>query len=318
MCFQDRLNCNFVIVFVIVFLSLACSTQSMAENEVRDQLGRQVSIPGDVDRLIPLAPSIAEYVYLLGKWDQVVGVTRFANYPTRAKGLPKVGSYVNLDLEKIIDLNPDLCLATKDGNPKSVVSELEQLGVPVYALDPRDVDAIGHTLLKLGNLLNAGYRAEKILGRMEARFDRIKGLVQESEYRPRVFFQIGISPIVSAGENTIVHELIQNAGGRNVVHSDKPYPRFSREDILQLRPDMIVVSSMSNKEEKFEQAKDMWSEFDSIPAVQKGRIYSVNSDLVNRPSPRIIQGLNRLFKLFHPDLAVKLPKNGTFFNKIER
>ncbi len=305
------------VFIIVVFLSIAWISLCSAEKTVQDQLGRQLSVPRDIDRIIPLAPSIAEYVYLLGRWDKVVGVTRFSNYPEQAKDLSKVGSYVNLDLERIVALNPDLCLATKDGNPKSIVRELEQLGVSVYALDPRDVDAIGHTLLELGDILNAGDRAKKILGRMNTRFDRIKSLLQGSKHKPRVFFQIGISPIVSAGENTIVHELIQSAGGKNVVHSNKPYPRFSREAVLQLKPDIIVVSSMSNKKEKFEQAKNMWSGFGSIPAVQEGRIYSLDSDLVNRPSPRIVQGLDRLFSIFHPDLSDELSNNATLSDKIE-
>lgn len=313
-----RLNYNILVVSTFYLcLLVVLVVQASAGNIVRDQLGRQVEVPGDIERIIPLAPSIAEYVYLLGKWDKVVGITRFTDFPPGIKDLPRIGSYVNLDLEKIVRLRPDLCLATKDGNPRDVVRELEQLGIPVYALDPRDMDAIEQTLLKLGQLLDSEDRAREVVQNMQEQLSGIKGLVRQSASRPKVFFQIGISPIVSAGENSIVNQLIEIAGGNNAVDSKKPYPRYSREDILKMKPDIIVVSSMTNQEEKFEQVRKMWSEFESIPAVSSGRIYSVKSDLVNRASPRIIKGLRLLFKIFHPDLAEELPQNSAFLNKIE-
>lgn len=273
---------------------------------VIDQMGRRIDVPADPQRVVALAPSITEIVYALGCEDRLVGATRFSNFPPAAERLPRVGSYVHLDLERIAALAPDLCIAVKDGNPKAVVQRLEALQIPVYAVNPVDIGAIGDTILEIGGLLNARGQAEALVAGMNARIDRVKTQVAGTRLRPRVFFQIGISPIVSVGTETYIHELIVMAGGVNLAAGEVPYPRFSREETFALAPDILIITSMA-RDESFRKAKAEWQQWPEIPAVRDDRIHLVDSDLFDRASPRLVDGLELLVRLLHPELAEKVP-----------
>jgi iron complex transport system substrate-binding protein len=258
-------------------------------------------VPDDPQRVISLAPSITEIVYALEQGNRLKGVTRHSDYPPEAAKLPKVGSYVRLDIERIVALNPDLCIATKDGNPKAIIDRLESLKIPVYVVNPHNLDTILETILEIGTILNAGDRAKTLTTRMRTRIQRVKSRVAQVNYRPRVFFQIGISPIVSAGTDTFIHELIELAGGINLAKGRLAYPRFSREQVLALEPEVFIITSMA-RQAVFEQVKAEWRRWPNIPAVRNERIFLVDSDLFDRPSPRLVSGLELLTRLIHPEL----------------
>ncbi len=273
--------------------------------KVQDQLGRNIVIPTALKRIVSLAPSLTECMFALENGNKLVGVTKYSDYPPQAVQLPKVGSYVNLDLEKIVSLQPDLCLATKDGNPIKVIDRLEELGIPVYALDPRNLSTVMETINELGQLLKAQKKSSKVVQGMKKRVELIKKRVAKTNSRPRVFFQIGSSPIVSVGSRTFIHELIKLAGGVNVAAGSVDYPRFSSEEVLILNPDIIVINSMTRDQQILEWAKQRWSEFPNLPAVKKKQIYGVNSDYFNRAGPRLVKGLEILAGLFHPEMFPK-------------
>lgn len=266
-----------------------------------DQAGRRLSVPDNPARIVSLAPSITEIVFALGEGDRLKGVTDHCDFPAQARTLPRVGSYVHLDLERIVALKPDLCLAIRDGNPKSVVESLDELGIPVYVVDPRNLATAVATVLELGGLLGAKDRAQSLANDMRARIQRVQTRAAGSDRRPRVFFQIGMAPIVSAGANTLIHELITAAGGQNLADGPAAYPRFGKEQILALRPEVIVISSM-NGEEDLDRVKNEWKQYESLPAVQNGRIFVVDANLFDRPTPRIVEGLEKLAAIIHPEL----------------
>ena len=270
-------------------------------DEVVDQLARRVVVPDDPLRVISLAPSITEIVYALGQENRLKGVTRYSDYPREATKIPRIGSYVRLDIERIVALNPDLCIATKDGNPKAVIDRLALLKIPVYVVNPHDLNTILETILEIGTILNAAGRAKTLTTSMHNRIQRVNSRVAKVADRPRVFFQIGISPIVSAGTDTFIHELIELAGGKNLADGKTPYPRFSREQVLALAPEILIVTSMA-RQAVFEQVKAEWRRWPSMPAVRNGRIFLVDSNLFDRPSPRLVDGLELLIKLIHPEL----------------
>jgi iron complex transport system substrate-binding protein len=267
---------------------------------VFDQLGRRVELPETPRRVVSLAPSITEMIFTLDRADCLKGVTRFSDFPAAAKRLPKVGSYVHLDLEKIVALKPDLCIAVKDGNPLEVIEHLEALHIPVYAVDPRNLETVMATLREIGVLLNADERAETLVHRLQARIQYVKSRVAGSSCRPRIFFQIGLSPIVSVGTDTFIHEIIGLAGGKNLAEGPITYPRFSREQVLALAPDVFIITSM-DRSATFEKIKSEWARWPSLPAVKKERIYLVDSNLFDRPSPRLVEALELLARLIHPE-----------------
>jgi len=298
------------IAFLSVFFFLASlftlSGQQSAARTMTDELGRKMTVPDDLKRVVSLAPSITEIIFALGKEDLLKGVSRFSDFPTAAEKLPSVGSYVHLDLEKIVALKPDLCIGIKDGNPIAVVRKLERLGIPVYAVDPRDLEAILETIIQLGRLLGANQKAQTIVSDMRTRMERVKSLVATSPHKPRVFFQIGVSPIVSAGTQTYIHELILMAGGRNLAEGPVPYPRYSREQVLGLSPDVMIITSMA-RGASFERVKKQWSRWPSMPAVRDNRILLLDSNLCDRPTPRLIDGLEQVAEAIHPELYRKKP-----------
>ncbi len=292
-----------VVVFFIVFLVLPFNAESKSR-VVIDQLGRQVKLHGNPQRIVALAPSITEIIYALGQEHLLKGATLFSDFPPQAKQLPCVGSYVHLDLEKIISLKPDLCIAIKDGNSRDIVMRLESLGVPVYAVDPRNLDSVMDTITVVGSLLEVPGRAKMLVENMRGRIERVKSLVSTTDQRPGVFFQIGVSPIVSVGTYTFIHELIEFAGGKNLSAGKIPYPRYSREQVLGLSPDVIVITSMA-RGEVFEKVKAGWSRWSDLPAVRQGRIFLVDSNILDRPTPRMVDGLELLAEIIHPELFGK-------------
>jgi iron complex transport system substrate-binding protein len=273
---------------------------------VTDGIGRQIFVPDNPLRVVALAPSITEIMFALGQEKRLAGISRFSDFPPEAMHLPRVGSYIQPDIERIISLNPDLCIAVKDGNPRAVADQLAFLHIPVYAVDPRDLEAVMTMVLQIGNLLNAEHRARSIVKEMASRIERVRQQVVKTAYRPKVFFQIGIAPIVSVGKGTFIDELIRIAGGINVCESDAAYPRLSREQVIARAPDVLVVTTMHRGISR-DQILAEWAPWTQIPAVQHGRIAIVDSDIFDRPTPRLVDALEQLVQIFHPELLQDSP-----------
>jgi len=301
---QQRIGRRFFMILMVLggALGLILAPDSArGVRSVTDLLGRRVGIPDEPRRVVALAPSITEIVYALEQESRLAGVTRFSDYPAAAARLPKVGSYVHLDLERIVALRPDLCIAVKDGNPKVVIDRLMQLNIPVFAVNPTNLETVIQAVEHIGRLLNTEQKAALIAADMRTRIERVRQQVADVEHRPRVFFQIGLAPIVSVGSATFIHELIETAGGENVARGDVPYPRFSREQVIGLAPDVIIITSMA-RSAIFEQVKAEWARWKHIPAARNNRIIVQESNLFDRPSPRLVQGLELLVQLIHPQL----------------
>ena len=296
------MDCRALKIFLVIAMGLyLASGKPAAARTVKDQLGRRVDVPDEPKRIVALAPSITEIVFALGQEDRLKGVTTYSDFPPAATRLPKVGSYIRLDLERIVALKPDLCIAVKDGNPKETVQRLELLKIPVYAVDPRNLETVMQTVMEIGRLLNAGEKASTLLQNMRSRILKVQSLVAKSTYRPRVFFQIGIDPIVSIGTDTFIHELIILAGGQNLAAGAVTYPRFSQEQVLALSPEVFIITSMT-RAASFEDVKAGWSRWPDMPAVRNQRILLEDSNIFDRPTPRLVDALELLVRRIHPEL----------------
>jgi iron complex transport system substrate-binding protein len=272
-----------------------------ARRSLTDPAGRQMQVPADPHRVVALAPSVTEIVFALGRQGRLKGVSRFSDYPPQAADLPKVGSYVHLDVERIVALRPDLCIGIKDGNPLAVVKQLEDLGIPVFAVNPVDLETAMQSIEAIGNLLNAPEKARTIVADMRRRIQRVADICAREAHRPRVFVQIGISPIVSVGDNTFINQLITLAGGINVAAGPNPYPRFSVEQVIALAPDVLVISSMA-RATVFERVKAEWMQWPAIPAVRHQAVYIAPTNIFDRPTPRLVDGLEQMARYIHPQL----------------
>jgi iron complex transport system substrate-binding protein len=240
-------------------------------------------------------------IYFLGLGDRLVGVTRFSYFPKEAQKKPKVGAYTDINVEKVITLNPDLVIATADGNKRGDVEMLEEAGIPVYVVNPRRIDQVLDTIERLGELCGVTGRAKGLVSYLRERVVRVTKAVR-NRGRPLVLLVINMKPLMSVNRNTIHHDIIQLAGGRNMT-GDQPftYPKLNLEEVIRKGPDVIIISSMERGGE-FEKARKEWFRWPTLPAVRKGNVYLIHSDLIDRPASRIVNGLEEMARLIHPEV----------------
>jgi iron complex transport system substrate-binding protein len=288
----------FRIFFILLTLIYFFLDQGHAVT-LTDQTGRTVSVPDDPKRIISFMPSLTEMVFDLGQGSRIVAVVQHSNSPPAALELPRVGSHINLDIERIAALKPDLCLASRDGNPTAIIDRLESLGIAVYIFDPRSLEGIMDAVTRLGILFHAGSRAAEEVEAMRERLQQVDARVGRFRTRPRVFFQIDAGQIVSAGSNTFIDHLISRAGGINLAAGGKHYPRFSWEEVLAMQPEVVIITSMAGGQ-KEEQLKAGWQRWPQIAAVRDSRIYVVDANQFDRPTIHSFDCLERMVNIFHP------------------
>ncbi len=265
-----------------------------------DGMGRKVEINGTPQRIISLAPHITEILYAIGLEEKVVGVTLFSDFPEKAREKAVIGSYVTLDLEKIISLSPDLIISTSDGNPKEDINRLSSMGHTVYVISHSNINGIFSSILNIGEITRQEAKANELVVNMKKRIATVQSKIKSARIRP-VFYQLGDNPLMTAGRNTFIDSLIELAGGRNIAGElDILYPRYSMEKVLASSPEVIVISSMAEKNVS-DDAFKKWERWKEIPAVKHNEIYFINPDLIHRPGPRIVEGLEKLSNMIHPD-----------------
>lgn len=292
--------------YCLILCVWACQAASAQSRTITDLVGRTLTVKADPLRIVALAPSITEIVFALEQQYRLKGVTRYSDFPADANRYPKVGSYVHLDVERIVALQPDICIGIKDGNPITVVRQLEAMSIPFFGVDPKDLTSVMESILAIGDLLGATEKAQSIVADMRGRVAAVTQKTKQVTKKPGVFVQIGISPIVSVGNETFINELITLAGGTNVAAGTNPYPRFSREQVISLGPDVMVISSMA-RATIFEQVKAQWMQWPAIPAVRNQAIHIAPSNIFDRPTPRLVVGLELMARYIHPQLFKETP-----------
>jgi iron complex transport system substrate-binding protein len=270
-----------------------------------DEVGRLVKVPEHPSRIISLSPSITEILFSLGLEERIVGVSDHSNFPPQALAKPRVGSYINPSVERTISLNPDLILATAAGNPREFVDRMESLGLSVHTVFPKDFDGILKSISHIAMVTGREQYGARVIGDMRRRKGRILQLTR-GRNKPKVFFQIGTAPLVTVGKGSFADDLISLAGGWNIAGGESvKYPRYSIEEVLVKAPDVIIITSMNPKGDSQKMA-DQWNRWKTIPAVRQGRIFVIDSDLVDLPSPRIIDGLEIIAGILHPEVGIML------------
>ena len=283
---------------LIIFLGTSISYSTT--QKFKDEVGREVTFPFPPKRIVSLAPNITEILFSLGLDEEIVGVSIHCNFPEKAKTKVRVGSYISLDFEKITSLKPDLIIATGAGNTREMVDRLEKLGFQTYAIYPKNFNDILKSIGHIGEVVNREKEARGIIEGLRKRSQRVIELTKGLS-RPKVFIQIGDAPIVTVGKGSFADDLIRLAGGENIAGKEKElYPRFGMEEILKRSPEVIVISSMNPKGD-YQKILEEWNRWKTIPAVKNGRIHLIDSDLLDRPSPRIIEGLEELARVLHPE-----------------
>jgi len=266
---------------------------------VEDGVGNVITLESEVQRIISLAPNHTEILYALGLGDRVVGVTEYCNYPPEAAVKPKVGDFITIDLEQVVGLEPDLVLATTMHMAETVPA-LQERGIVVFVLDPQSVVAVLESIQKIGQLTGREDEAEALVADMQARIAAVQEKVQGAP-RPKVFWELG-PELFTAGPGSFVNDLITLAGGENVAaDADSPWPQLSVEAIILKDPDVIVLAD-HNYGQTVEMVKERPG-WEDIRAVREGNVIEIaDDDIVSRPGPRLVEGLEFLARAFHPDL----------------
>ncbi|MCJ7575731.1 MAG: cobalamin-binding protein [Dehalococcoidia bacterium] len=260
-----------------------------------DDLGRLVAINGTPQRIISLAPSNTEILFALGLGERTVGVTDYCDYPPEALNKTKVGGYANPDVEKIVALDPDLILVAH-GTPMDVINSMAGLGLTVFGIKTTDLDDLLNDIRRIAEITDKEVEAQTLTSEMESRIEAVTNQTEELEQRPRVFYIVWHDPLWTAGSGTFIHELIEKGGGVNIFQNVTGYPTISIEEVIARDPEIIITSEWS-----YEWAINA-SELASTNASQTGRIYTLDDDLVQRPGPRLVEGLEWFAHFIHPEM----------------
>jgi len=310
---MKRLTFYFVLLTTLSLLLAACSpaapaaipTPTATALTFTDGLKRTVTLTAPAAKIISLAPSNTEILFAIGAGAQVVGRDDFSDYPAEAKSLSNIGgSNGKYDYEKIASLKPDLVIASELNTPDQVKS-LEDLKITVYYLsNPTNLEGMFANLVLIGEMTGHKAQAETLVASLRLRVKAVQNKVSSVTNRPSIFYELDATDPAkpyTAGPTTFIDQLIQIAGGVNIAGSlNTPWPQLSLEEILVKNPDMILLgdAAYGNSPEQVKQ-RPGWTD---LKAVKDGNIQVFDDNLVSRPGPRIVDGLEILAKIIHPEL----------------
>ena len=258
-----------------------------------DDLGRTVSVPAKVSRVVSTAPSVTENVFAVGAGDRLVGVTTFCNYPEEAKAIAKVGDTLNPNMETIVALKPDVVLVSSASQLENFTKVLEQNGIAVYVTSPTTLDDVFKDLGKLGELFATAQEASELVYDLRGRVDALANRLRD-ERPARVFVQISREPLFTIGKESFLNNVIIKAGAESVTADvATAYPKLNPEAASAMDPDAIIISESPDNQ----QPNDA---FRNSPAVKNRRIFKVNADLLSRPGPRLVDAMEQIARDLHP------------------
>jgi iron complex transport system substrate-binding protein len=268
-----------------------------------DDIGRTVTIKGVPQRIVSLSPSNTEMVYALGLQDELVGITSYDNYPADVKSKTIVSDYSTLDMEKIVAARPDLVLADSI-QKNTAIPALEKLGIPVVTVSPGSLDMIFNDLKMVGQVTGKSQAAGSLVSGLQARVKAVSdktSRLSESQ-KPRVLYVTWHDPIWTAGSQTTIQELINLAGASNIASDLEGYVTITLEAAVQRNPQVILVmSSMGTGNQSLDFIKSN-AQFGATDALKNNRVYEIDADIFGRTAPRIVDGLETLARLVHPEL----------------
>jgi iron complex transport system substrate-binding protein len=281
----------------------SCSSNNsppVAARTVTDELGRTVQVPAQPQRIVSLAPSVTEILFALGVGDRVAGVTSYCDYPPGARQKPPVGDTLKPSVEKIVALKADLVIISTASQVEASFRKLEELGIPVYVTNPRSIDGVIESIDKMGELIDMRERARELTDELRRRIATVQARVAETS-RPSVLVILGTEPLITAGGGSFINDLINRAGARSISAEDKAdYPQYSIETVIARLPEIILLQAGGN---------ELIERLRQTPAARSNRVYHIDDDLLLRPGPRIIDGLEQLAAKFHPELFERDSEN---------
>jgi iron complex transport system substrate-binding protein len=279
--------------------STSIATATASPLTVRDDADREVTFSGPPERIVSAAPSATELAFAVGLGDAVVAVDKFSNYPPEAASRTSIGSYVEPDLETIVGARPDLVLLT-DVHLAEVLPALEQRGIRTLVLSAKSIEGVYLNLLLLGRVSGEPETAEALVDELRARVTRVEAAVAGAT-PVRTFYELD-ETLFTAGPGTFIDDVIRRAGGVNIAASaSTDFPQLSAEEVVASDPEVIILADeVAGVTPEAVRARQGWSH---VSAVVNDRITVIDPDIASRPGPRIVEAIEQIARILHPDLA---------------
>jgi iron complex transport system substrate-binding protein len=301
------LICLVAILFSGLFVSCSSEpeTTTPSANTITDQVGRTVTLETtDPQRIVSLAPANTEILFALGLGDKVVGVTDYSDYPPEATLKPNVGRYDTPNIEQILTADPDLILADSI-HKAEIIPQLESHGLTVVTIAPATFEDIFDSIRMVGEITGTEEKADKLLSDMQARVEAITEkttALPESEI-VSVFYLVWHDPLMTSGGDTLINEMIEMSGGRNLFEDVSGAAIVELEELIARNPQVIIVGvGMGIDVEITMQVFETESRLMNTDAMKNGRVYGIHLDISGRTGPRIVEGLEAFARSIHPEL----------------
>ncbi len=308
-----------LVLLMILTLVTACATKGTEQNkedypivpvdsgniypmEIEDEFGNKIILEKQPTRIISLAPSHTEILFALGLNNEIVGVTTYCNYPEEASAKEKVGDAFNINIEKILELNPDLVIQYGPGK-EDVNNKLKNAGVALLSYEPESIDEVISLIEEIGKITNRIAQANAVTVDMMSKRDYIINRVSKVEKKAKVFFEIWDEPLQAAGPGSFIDELIKLAGGENIASdAEGAYAQYDLEQLIERNPDVYLTSK--DLETKTIESIKARPGYSGINAIKNNRRYILDP-LISIPGPRIVDGLEIMAKSIYPELFEK-------------
>ncbi len=270
---------------------LLAAGSAQAAIDIADDTGQALHLAQPAKRIVSLAPHITEMLFAAGAGDRVVGAVQYSDYPEAAKKIARVGGYTSVDMEKVAALKPDLVVAWKSGNRGAHLGQLRALGIPVFINEPRRIDDVARSIAQLGKLAGTDSAGEAAA---QAFRKRHAALAAKYSARPpvRIFYEAWNRPLMTINGEHLISDVIRLCGGDNVF-AKLPMlaPTIDAEAVLAAMPEVIVASGMGEGRPEW---LDDWRKWTKLPAVAQGNLFFIPPDQIQRHTPRILDGAEKL------------------------
>ncbi|MFE7062787.1 ABC transporter substrate-binding protein [Sutcliffiella sp. NPDC057660] len=271
---------------------------------IKDETGEEIVIEAEPESIISLQASSTEISYALGLGDKMVGVSDYCNYPQEALEIEKVGAQ-DMNVERILTLLPDIALVTDYHleTHAEILSQFEEAGITVIVIGSEtSFDDVYETIDLIGTATGKKAEAKELVSDMKERLETVKEKAKSVTDKKKVWVEVSPAPdIFTTGQGTFMHEMLESIQAENAAGDQEGWVKMTEEEIVQLNPDVIVTTYGYYVESPKEtvMARNGWAE---VPAIKSGEVHDVDSDMVTRPGPRLIEGVETLAKIVYPEI----------------
>lgn len=272
--------------YCLLIAALLAPLSVHAEIVLSDDAGANLRLSAPAERVITLAPHLAELVFDVGAGDRLVGTVEWSDHPPAAREVPRIGDAYQLDIERIVALKPDVVLAWGGGTPEATIDRLRRLGLPVAVLTPDSLASIPHHLLWLGKLLGVEQRAQNRAEQFVAGLQQLRDTYSNAS-RVSVFYQISAQPLFTVGGGHVISELFRVCGGENIFSDlSAAAHAVGREAVIARDPQVIVAGRHEGSGNELLQ----WEQWPGMTAVAAGNVFAINAERIARPAAGLLEG----------------------------